>query len=356
MQKVLITLCVTLLPIISACNHTPGQSEIHNVTKVLVDTVVPETYITGDTIYYDALYPTDICVIDTFVLVGQRKDENLIYVYDMRDTSLLGKFLKPGNGPDEVIHWNGFIQYWKEDGEAKILVQSYLQKVGILNINRSLEAKKAVFEKQSSFNKDSARAIMQRSNVAYMIGDQFLITRAPERTKGLKDYNPSLQWLDFEKDQPGNVIYTTNIKTINNPFLYIIGGTSLRPSGDKLCIACRFLNTFSILNISDGTVLQIFSKNEDLDTKAIADAHKSSIYYSAVTSTDDYLFLNTSRGADYDKLKETGTTIEVYDWKGSHIHRFLTTDIIYYMSIDATGHNLYAVVENGEMKRYSLVY
>ncbi len=356
MRKKIIVLCTALLFILSACSHISSQMEIRNVTKVLANKAVQETRITGDTLYYDVLYPTDICVIDTFVLIAQHKGKHLIHVYGLRDTCLLGKFLQQGGGPNEVNQWNGLIQYWKENGEVKMLVQSYLQYVAILNVNRSLKAKKAIFEKRFSFDKDSAKAVMQRSNVAYLTNGQFLITRAPERTKGLRDYNPSFQQFDFAKDQPGDVIYAMDLKTIDSPFLYVPGGISLRPSGDKLCYACRFLNTFSILDTTDGEALQVYSDNKDLDTEAIADARKSSVYYADVTSTNDYLFLATYGGVDYDKMKEAGTVIEVYDWQGKHIHRFLTTDVIYYMSIDETGHNLYAVIEDGGMKRYSLVY
>lgn len=354
MKNGTITLCTAVLLILSACSHPSNLNEIRNVTKLQVNNPVQESHIEGDTLYYDALYPTDICVIDTFMLIAQHKDKHLIHVYGLQGGSLLGKFLQQGGAPNEVNMWNGFTQYWKEKGEIKMLIQSYPQYAAILNMNRSLVEGKAVFEKRFSFNKDSAAYFMQRSNVAYLVDNKFLMTRAPERVKGLKDYTPSLQWFDFEKDQPGNIVYTMDLEMIANPFLYISGGLSLRPSGDKLCYACRFLNTFTILNLSDETALQIYTNNEDLDIQAIANAEKNSVYYSDVTSTDDYLFLTTSRGVDYDKV--AGTTIEVYDWEGKHIHRFLFADILHYITIDETGRNLYAVLQDGGMKRYSLVY
>lgn len=342
-----------LLFITSACNHIPTSTEIHNVTRISVNNSVPETYITGDSLHYDVLYPTDICVIDTFLLIAQHKDKNLIHVYSLKDTTLLGKFLQQGGGPDEVGMWNGFTQCWKEKGEVKVLIQSYQQKIAILNLNHSLKAQKCIFEKSFSFQNDSARKIMQNANTTYRINGDFLITRSlNQMEKGTKNYNPSFQWFDIENDEPGDIIYAMDLKTTDNPFLYVPGAMTLRPSGDKLCYACRFLNTFAILDITNQAALQVFFDPKDLDIESIVDKHQNSIYYSAAASTDNNLFLATSKG----KERDQANTIDMYDWQGKYIHRFITNDVIHHIAVDETGHYLYAVLNNGSMKRYSLKY
>ncbi|MDE5677227.1 hypothetical protein [Phocaeicola sp.] len=92
---------ICLLGVVS-CTHAPHTREIRKVTSVFTPDTVPEYSLKGDTLYYDPLYPTDIMVLDTFLLVAQHQDENLIHVYSLCDTTLLGKFLYQGQGPDDV--------------------------------------------------------------------------------------------------------------------------------------------------------------------------------------------------------------------------------------------------------------
>ena len=104
----------------------------------------------------------------------------------------------------EISYIDGFAYIQsKENGEIKLLIQSYPQFIAILNLNQSLKKGKAVFDERFSFVSDSAVAIMARSNVVYKIGDKFLMNRAPDRIKGLENFNASYQWFDYAEDSPG---------------------------------------------------------------------------------------------------------------------------------------------------------
>ena len=51
----------------------------------------------------DVLYPTDLLAVDTFLLVFQHHEENMIQVYGTESLKHLGSFLKKGGGPNEVV-------------------------------------------------------------------------------------------------------------------------------------------------------------------------------------------------------------------------------------------------------------
>ena len=223
--------------------------------------------------------------------------------------------------------WNGFTQGWVENGEAKLLIQSYLKSAAVLNINQTLAAAGPVYEERFTFDRDSAQVILQRTNVVYKFRDKFLLSRAPERMKGLEDYNMSFQWLDYESDQIDDVVYGMNLGLVPVIPLYIAGGMGLNPKGDKLCCACRFLPAFSILNLETGEALQVFPEEEP-DMQAIIDAQKDASYYGDVTSTERYVYLASSRGVAHTELEKKGTAIEVYDWEGRAVCRFLVSDVI----------------------------
>ena len=113
MKRRLVIGCL-FLSALAACNVGTKREEWHNVTTLRNDTLeVPEYQLKGDTLPYDALWPTGIMAVDSFMLIAQHKEKDLIHVYNLEDTTKLGSFLQQGGGPNEVNLWNGFNQVWK---------------------------------------------------------------------------------------------------------------------------------------------------------------------------------------------------------------------------------------------------
>lgn len=346
--------CVFLSSLV-ACNVGTKRVEWHNVITLRNDTLpVPEYSLAGDTLPYDALWPTGIMAVDSFMLIAQHKEKDLIHVYNLGDTTKLGSFLQQGGGPNEVNLWNGFNQVWKENGEIKLLVQSYPQFVATLNLNQSLKKGKAVFDERFSFVSDSAVAIMARSNVVYKIGDRFLMNRAPDRIKGLENYNASYQWFDYAEDSPGDVVYAMDQPLYPHPYLYMNGGITYNPVKGKICSACRFLNLFYLFDVKTNQSVQIVPNNEETDLDAYVNAKKDNVYFQRVVSTDEYVYLATYDGLSQSETEGKGIKVEVYDWDGKHICCLLLPDNIYYMTVKPDNTMLYVTLPDGGMKSYRL--
>lgn len=353
-MKTLKFIVLLLMLSMTAC-HQQESAFYRHVQTSLSDTMpVPVYSLVGDTLCYDALWPTDILTIDSFMLIAQHKDKNLIHVYRLNDTTRIGAFLQKGGGPEEVAMWNGFTQYWKEGGEIKLLIQSYPNYVAIMNLTQTLSQNKVVYEKRFPFQSDSANVIMARSNVVYKVDNRFLMSRAPERISGLKDYNACFQWFDYSSDKPGQVIYATDQPLHPVPFLYTPGGVCFHPAKRKICFSCRFLNMFSLLDVDTGNATQFVPENKVTDLDALVSEKKDATFLGDVAYTDKYLYLVNYGGISARKINKTNSKIEVYDWEGKHISTLSVPDPIYYITVDNADRTLYAVVHNGGMKKYQL--
>ena len=344
-----------LLFFLCSCNTGTQRVEWNNVTTLYNDTlVVPEYQLTGDTLPYDALWPTGIKAVDKYMLIAQHKEKDLIHVYNLEDTTKLGSFLRQGGGPNEVNLWNGFTQVWQEGDNIKLLIQSYPQFIAVLNLNKSLEQGAAVFDERYTFSADSALAVIVRSNVAYKIEDKFLLSRAPERVKGLTNFNASYQWFDFAKDEPGDVVYAMDQPLYPYPLFYMSGGETFNPKKGKICRACRFMNLFYLLDVNTNQSVQIIPNNKATDLEAAVNTKSDKTYIQKVASTDEYIYLATFDGLSLSETKDKGMKVEVYDWDGNHICRFLLPESIVYMTVKPDNSKLYVTLPDGGMKSYSL--
>lgn len=66
----------------------------------------------------DILNPTGIVAIDTFLVFVQRHENKMIKVYSINDYKILGNFLSKGNGPNEIVLFTRFNQFFQQNNES----------------------------------------------------------------------------------------------------------------------------------------------------------------------------------------------------------------------------------------------
>lgn len=341
--------------LITACDNPNKQVVHNNVITLLTDSISVPTYeIIGDTLPLDALWPTDIAIVDSFLLIGQHKDDKLIHIYSKNSLLKLGSFIEKGGGPYDVNLWNGFNQYWVENNEAKLLIQSYPQYVATLNLNKTLNQQEVVFDEKFNFSNDSAKAIFLRSNVVYKVKDNFLMSRSTDRIKGTTDYNLSFQWFDYEKDEIKNIVYSTDQAIYPFPFLYAPGGMCYNVNQGKICFAFRYINAFALFDIDKGSSIQLIPNNDITDLKEYVNEQKDAVFFQDVASSNKFVYLATYHGIKQNETEKEGVTIEVYDWNGNHISKIRLKEPIYYIAVDSEDEYLYTVVSDGGIKKYKL--
>ena len=132
------------------------------------------------------------------------------------------------------------------------------------------------------------------------------------------------------------------------------GGMSYNPRQGKLCYACRFMNLFFILDVETNRSIQIVPNNVPTDLKKHVAEKKDANYFQDVTCTDKFIYLATYDGCSRDEKDEYGVKVEVYDWEGKHVCRYLIPHAINYLTVNPQGDILYVVLPDGGIKCYAL--
>lgn len=312
--------------------------------------------LTAEAVPLDLLCPTGILVIDTFLLVLQHAEDTYIKVYSLDNYHFLGDFLRRGGGPNEVNVFGGFTQWFVEEGEAKALIQSYPQYVAVLNINQSLQKKEAVFEKVYSFTGDANKTIFAESNAAFLIKDGlFLLTKDPVRSQRKEDYNMYFELYDYDANLVLNSFYAMNIPylSLNIPAFYQ-GTMTLKPDKKKIAVFCRFLNMYTITDLTQAKASQYFPDGKSFDLEKIKSAPGH--YYWAVCSTDQKLIALSKKGVRPEDLQKDQSSSEIHflDWDGRILYRLMIKDNIKCISIDEVNGLLYAVLMNDSIVKYNV--
>ena len=171
------------------------------------------------------IYPTDIQVVDTFLLVFQHHNENIIQAYSTLSLKYLGSFLKKGSGPNEVMVFGLISQSYTEYGNPKLVIQSYPNYIGILNIKQSIESGKAVFDKKYKFETVLGKDLFLASHSVYILDSvNLMMTKDPLRSGIKKDNNFFWEFYNSKKD-----IITRKWRSLKVPWNPILAKDSTYP-------------------------------------------------------------------------------------------------------------------------------
>lgn len=233
--------------------------EIRNVTDVLLVDSSTTVKVVGEKLQLDLINPLSILCVDTVMLVFQDFEEKMVKAYDIGSGNILGEFLRKGGGPDEVYMFNGFTQSFYQDKAPKIVIQSYPQYLGILDLSETLKAKRTVFNKKYSFVDDERNSLFAASNaVFYLYEDILLLSKAPERSGRLEDGNTYFELYDYDKNEILKRFYVTDLPFIPRAFELYKGVLALKKDNKKVVTFMRFIPMFSITDIESGFSKQFF--------------------------------------------------------------------------------------------------
>lgn len=329
--------------------------EIRNVSDVLLADSSTTVKVIGEKLQLDLLNPLSILCIDTVLLVFQDFEEKMVKAYGIESWQMLGDFLCKGGGPDEVYMFNGFTQSFFQDKTPKVVIQSYPQYLGILDLNETLKNKKTIYKKKYSFIEDERNTIFASSNTAfYLYKDMLLLTKAPERSGRMEDGNTYFELYDYDKNEILKRFYITDLPFIPRAFELYKGTLVLKKDNKKIASFMRFMPMFSITNIESGFSKQFFpfGKEEDLQKYINTPGH----YYWAACTTTERIVALYKEGVDPRSLENENLNsyLHVFDWNGHLLYKIETKDNIKCISLNEKTGDVYAVLMNDEIKRYQL--
>lgn len=305
----------------------------------------------------DLLYPTDIQVVDTFLLILQHHNENIIQAYSTLSLKHLGSFLKKGSGPNEVMTFGLIAQSYTESGNPKVIIQSYPNYLGVLDIKRSLESGQTVYDKQYKFETRFGKELFLASHSVYVLDSlNLMMTKDPLRSGVKKDNNFFWEFYNTDKD-----IITQRLKYEDFPYINSFLKESyraLKPDRSKVALFYRFFDMVSIADLKSGNVVQIIPEGKSINSSIVKDIDSRCLYYKMGKCTDDYIFGLYAGGLSV--LKENDSrfnencSLRVYDWNGNLLYNYPFGDNIRMFTVDEDQRFLYAVTDSDSIIRYDL--
>ena len=297
----------------------------------------------------DLIYPTDIQVVDTFLLVSQHHNENIIQAYSTLSLKHLGSFLKKGSGPNEVMAFGLIAQSYTEFGNPKLIIQSYPNFLGVLNIKQSIESGRAVFDKQYRFETILGKDLFLASHSVYVLDSvNLMMTKDPLRSGVKNDNNFLGEFYNSEKD-----VVTRQLKYENFPFMDSFlkeSYRSLKPDRSKVALFYRFFDMVSIADLKSGKVVQVIPSGKSIDPNKVRDIDLRCLYYKMGKCTNDYIFGLYAGGLSVlkedDPMSNKNCSLRIYNWHGDLLYNYQFEDNVRMFTVDESQSFMYVVTDS----------
>ena len=305
----------------------------------------------------DVLYPTDLLAVDTFLLVFQHHEENMIQVYGTESLKHLGSFLKKGSGPNEVVTFGLVSQWYMENGDPKVVIQSYPNYLGILNVREALKAGQTMYDRQYKFETPLGKKLYQASHSVYVLDpDHLMMTKDPLRS-GVEGNN-NFFWEFY--DCPGDKV-TRQLKYEDFPWMESFLKESFRaisPDRSRVAVFYRFFDLVTVADLSSGRVTQFLPEGKSLSPAEVQDVDRRCLYYKMGRCTDDYVFGLYAGGLSVkledDPRYKDRNTLRIYDWEGTPLYKYDFDERVRTFAVDEQQRYLYAVTDSDAIVRYDL--
>lgn len=360
MNKNVFLIMIGMMSLTSCRNASKDLSpQKESCFEVVLTTDTPSViHFPREVLPIDRIYPTDMIAIDTFLLIMQHHETEIIKVFSTNTYQLLGAFLRKGGGPNEVVTFGRVSQWLMEEGEPKLVIQSYPNYLAVLNIRKSLENQETVYDRKYTFETEEGKHLFLASNSVYELGQsELMMTKDPGRS-GIKD-NSNCFWemYNHAKDKVHRKLVYENFTGLIDPLLKS-SDRLLKPDRKKVALLYGMVNLIGIVDLEEAHIKQIYpgGKKFDVQTELAGNNHRS--YFDEGECTDQYLFALSSKkikvgnkeGVDNTRIAQ----IDIYDWDGHYRYKADLDEPIRIFSVDNNQRYLYAVNTGDAIIRYDL--
>lgn len=339
-----------------SCNKQQ-KSTMRSVTEFVNVDSLQAVELDGVNIDFNLLCPLDIQCVDTMLLFFEDYEGAMIKAYGLQSKRFLGSFLRKGGGPNEVALCSGFRQTLSHVDSSKIIIQSYPQYLAILDLYKSLQEERTVYEHKYSFRDNQRNAVFIASDAVYYIDkNTLLLTKNPERSGKSDDYNVYFELYDYRNNHVINSFYATNLPFIPNAALLYRGAQCISADYKKVVIFMYYMPMFSITDIDTGTSRQIYPFGKKNNLQAYID--EPGEFYKDVYCTKHRIVALYKDGIQLGDKETSPSYFHVFDWNGNLLYKIRVKDDIKCFSLDEKSGTVYAAMMNDEevkqydMKRY----
>lgn len=303
-------------------NHFLGE-----ITEFdLNDPSIVEETLNAKPIHLDGIYDGWIATHDSLAFFwSHRYNTHFFNVFNLNNGQFLGSFVPKGSGPDDVRAAPPIFHLYEEHGQLKTVINAHNeQQFLIWNITKSIELKKTIFDKRSSYQRGREGYI----DITYL-DEECLLIYQPSSEPTDPDDQTSLPRFQKLKLNSGELIreYPIFKKPIipedeqNLPFP-LAGSTAVKIDKTKAVHAMIFLDQISIVDLNTGEVKGLRKKNSPTFSSFYKDIKNPKYYYTRVQANDSYIIATWLDGTPVDHSKTIlYDQLHVFNWEGELIKK-----------------------------------
>jgi len=295
--------------------------------------------ISGKVLPLDLIGPSQILNVGDYLVVCMFSDaEAMIHIFDSSDYDLLAKVFSKGRGPNEAPAMGLVFQKDCTPGESAIWVMGMPMFFGKLNIKKSIDEQKPVFDEMFNFSTHKANSqLLLQSNIVYYHNDNKLwMLMDPERSGNwAENVNPFYISYDFAQGVAS--LNKTYVSTFAKPehrddynMLRFIAGESTRSDFKKSVIAYRIMDRFNIIDFDSKKILVIGT--DGVPPKKINPLYVKEKYKGLCTTDQRIILLGMDKSVNKGK-----SYFDIFDWDGNPVVRILVNEEVMTPDISCKG-------------------
>lgn len=325
----------------------------------------------GEKIPVQELIPASMCRLDTFLVILNVEEEQIVRVYHAETYRFLGSFLEKGRGTDEVIVCR---KIWAApwQGKMRLWLQAPLNFVGVIDLESSLKAGKPCWEQQynlgTKVNKDHLyRSVFPLNDSVFWIScaeeprwffPSENLKKNPDGSftilseQGVVSSPPqNLYWLEYNyvSSLAQDTIWYTDYADLQNFDQIFQTDEAMSPDQDKIVVTFRNMNQVLFFDKKNFT-------SKWLTTYAklpLPNMPDDKMHYSGVCCTDKtVLAFRAFPQSPLGLIQER--TISVFDWNGRFKYQLNVGHPLKAPFLDEEKGFLYATDEEDNILKYNV--
>lgn len=310
----------------------------------------------------------DVCagfmsVYDSLLLFSSSSfPEFSLYIYNLKNNELIGKYLRKGQGPEEYAdptHTEQFV--CDKNGLSVWIRDGYSDKIQLLNLSNSLRNQNLLI--------DTVLTLDWRNHTFVPFGYVFVLNNSGFLVRIQAERNANGYIPDKYEIYNTQQKLAKEIEVYKNPIFkdkhdfpvenYFISRDRLKPDGSKLVMVMEMMGQMNIYDIRNNSLKGfriINTPDFDYLTKSV---ENYKIFFTDVCVDDKFIYALYSNVI----LEEEGrnypfntNTVLVYNWDGEFVRKIVIDKLTREISIDPVNHNMFVLTNEDLIYKYDVSY
>ena len=340
-----------LFPLLCIC--CIENRNIFNATEKVFDHFNEEYYLQAKAINFDSIVmkPRGIFHIDSFLIFGLGRGHPHFYsIYNLQTNSFVGAFLQRGRGPNEFLSLN----YWNNhslQNNQRWLYLSAINEKQVIKFNLS------DFLQSGSINIEILNQYKDLQMNTHILNDSTFL--AYMFTQNNKDFRVFYRKYYSTSDKREEINLTKKNVRNYEEFNLLWAAEHIRQDGKKMAMAMSNMNRVHIFNLEEPTnniTLTPKGQKHILLSDLSQQSFHATVYYSAVKTTQDYIFalFHNQFFVDWQHCQSKKVEIHVFNWNGLPIYKLHIDECLSNFCIDPGKKIMYAYDHEENIYQYDL--